>query len=161
MTYRSLFAGMAMTCLIASPAFAADDATFLTDAIMGSNAEIAMGQLATEKGESDGVKTFGATLVADHGLAKQEAGALAASMQVPVTNDVKPDAKEEMAKLEKLSGAEFDKEFAAHMVMDHEKDIAAFKEKAAEGDKPVPAFAAKTLPTLQKHLETAQSLNGG
>ena len=56
-------------------------------------------------------------------------------------------------------GAKFDKEFAAHMVADHKKDIKEY-EKAAKKQDAVGNYAKETLPTLRKHLETAQSLNG-
>jgi putative membrane protein len=61
--------------------------------------------------------------------------------------------------LQRLTGAEFDKEFVSFMMSDHEKAISEFTEKAGEGDRPVPELAAKTVPTLQKHLQLSQSLN--
>jgi len=43
------------------------------------------------------------------------------------------------------------------MAEDHQKDIGDFQEQAkAQG--PVAQFAQQTLPTLQKHLQMAQSL---
>lgn len=160
MTYRYALAAAAVACLIASPALAKGDKAFLRDAIRGDNSEIALGKLAAEKGASEGVKTFGTTLATDHAMAKDEAAAVAKTMNVTVTDKIKPEASEEMTKLDKLSGTAFDKEFVAYMVKDHEKDVAAFKEKAAEGGTAVPMLAGKTLPTLEKHLQTAQSLAG-
>ena len=46
------------------------------------------------------------------------------------------------------------------MVDDHKKDVADFKKEASSGKDPeVKAFAAKTLPTLQEHLQMAQKTN--
>jgi len=67
--------------------------------------------------------------------------------------------KADYDKMSKLSGAKFDKEFAAHMVADHKKDIKEY-EKAAKKQDAVGNYAKETLPTLRKHLENAQSLNG-
>lgn len=160
MNYRHAFAAAAVACLIASPALAKSDKAFLSDAIKGDNSEVALGHLAAEKGSSEGVKTFGTTLATDHSMAKDDASMLAKKMNVAVSDKMTPEARKEMTKLNKLSGAAFDKEFASYMVKDHEKDVKAFKAKAAEGDKDVPKLAAKTLPTLEKHLQTAQSLAG-
>ena len=43
--------------------------TFITKAIEGNLAEIQLGQLAQQKGASDGVRNFGQQLVADHSAA--------------------------------------------------------------------------------------------
>jgi putative membrane protein len=160
MTYRYALAAVAVACLLSNPAFAKGDKAFLGDALKGDNSEVALGQLAAKMGASEGVKTFGSTLATDHGMAKTEVATLATTMKVPVTDKIKPEARKELEKLNKLSGPAFDKEFASYMVKDHEKDIAEFKEKAAEGNTPVAMLAAKQLPTLQKHLEMAQSLSG-
>jgi putative membrane protein len=45
------------------------------------------------------------------------------------------------------------------MVKDHEKAVALFQKEADTGkDAEAKAFAAKTLPTLQGHLEMARSM---
>jgi putative membrane protein len=64
-------------------------------------------------------------------------------------------------KLAKLSGDAFDREFAKAMVDDHKKDIKEFEKESKKPDDAAASFAKETLPTLQKHLETAQSLSSG
>jgi putative membrane protein len=62
-------------------------------------------------------------------------------------------------KLSKLSGVEFDKEYMADMVKDHEDDVKAFETQANEGNTAeVKSFAGKTLPTLKSHLEMAREV---
>lgn len=158
MNYRTMFAATAIACVIASPALAKSDKAFLRDALKGDNSEVALGQLAAQKGMSDGVKSFGNKLATDHAMAKDQVATVATSMKVKVTDEIKPEARREMRKLDKLSGAAFDKEFVAYMVKDHEKDVAEFKEKAAGGKGDVAMLASKQLPTLEEHLKTAQSL---
>ena len=63
--------------------------------------------------------------------------------------------------MSKLNGAAFDKAFAAHMVADHKKDIAAYQKASKSKNQQVAGYAGETLPTLQKHLQTAQSLQKG
>lgn len=58
-----------------------------------------------------------------------------------------------------LSGVEFDRAFAAHMVKGHAKAISKFEMASAglpDGD--LKKFADKTLPVLRTHLEMAQEL---
>jgi putative membrane protein len=45
------------------------------------------------------------------------------------------------------------------MVTDHKKDISKY-EKEAKSKGPLANFAQQTVPTLQEHLQTAESLAG-
>jgi len=153
----------------AGAAFAAGSTNpkeFIKDAIQGDNSEIQLGQLAQQKGGSDGVRSFGQTLATDHSKAKDEAVSVAKEISVTPPTEMKSAAKKEYDKLQKMSGAAFDKEFIRHMVSDHKKDIKAFEAmakkrgaKGASGDtQKVADLAQKTLPDLRKHLQIAQSL---
>ena len=69
-----------------------------------------------------------------------------------------PEARDEAAKLARLSGRAFDAEFARYMIEDHRKDIADFETEARGGGPVTRALATGTLPTLHKHLEIAERL---
>ena len=76
-----------------------------------------------------------------------------------VASVVSAEQKATYNKLSKLSGRQFDREFAQHMVKDHKKDITEFeRESKKSGD--VANFAQDTLPVLKKHLQIAESING-
>jgi putative membrane protein len=152
---------IAMTAALAvTSASAADkrDQTFIKDAIEGNLAEVQMGKLAQDKGQSDGVKSFGQMLVTDHTDANQKATAVA--NQIGVTPPTEPNAKQKALyeKMSKLSGPAFDREFAKAMVQDHKEDIQKFQQEAKKQNDPVGNFANQTLPTLQKHLQQAEAL---
>src|SRR5947209_5087708 len=68
--------------LLPTITFAAENPSdvFLKKAIEGNYAEIQMGQLAQQKGQSDGVKKFGQMLSDDHSAANQKATAAAQSI---------------------------------------------------------------------------------
>jgi putative membrane protein len=149
--------GLMLTMPVAATSWAADDATFLQEAIKGSLAEVKMGQLAQQNGQSDEVKAFGAQLVSDHSTALEKAKMLASSTGTPVPDQPTPEAQAEYEKLQGLTGADFDEEFSNHMVMDHEKDIAKFEEQAGGNDE-IATFAKQTLPTLKTHLDVATAL---
>jgi putative membrane protein len=44
------------------------------------------------------------------------------------------------------------------MVKDHKKDIAEYKEEAGASNSPASTYAEHALPTLDKHLRIAESL---
>jgi len=143
-----------------STAAANDHASqFLTEAMKGDNSEVRVGKLAQDKGSSQGVKDFGKMLADDHGKHKDQVAQVAMALNVPATDETKAEADAVYGKLQGLSGAEFDKEFVSAMIDDHKKDIDAYQQEAGSGDAAqVTDLAKQTLPTLKKHLQTAQSL---
>jgi putative membrane protein len=143
----------------AAPAADSHAAQFLTDAIRGDNAEIKAGQAAQSMGSSQGVKDFGKMLVDDHTKARDQASEVAKAMNVPVPSDTPPEADQELKMTMGMTGAAFDKDFVTMEVKDHKKDIAKFQAEASSSDpSQVTDLAKQTLPTLKKHLQTAQSL---
>jgi putative membrane protein len=150
---------LALIAGASSLAFAKMEKEFVSDAIKGDNSEIAMGRLAISKSASDPVKAFGQTLIDDHSKAKADASAVATTIGVSPPSEMSPDAERAMTKLQQLSGRDFDHEFIRVMVEDHQKDIAEFKKEAGSGHGPVEQLAAQTLPTLEKHLQMAQSIS--
>ena len=134
------------------------DQKFIKEAIEGNLAEVQMGQLAQKNGASSEAKNFGQMLVTDHGQANTKATSVASSLNVTPPSEPNAKQKKEYDKMSKLTGAAFDKAFAQHMVADHKKDIAAFQKETKSKNQTVAGFASETLPTLQKHLQTAQSL---
>jgi putative membrane protein len=149
--------------ILAGPITAASaqsDPTFLTEAIQINLAEISVGDLAQKNGGSDDVKSFGKMLVEDHTASNTKATSLAQANGITPPGEPNAEEKKMHDELAKLSGMEFDREFAKAMVTGHEKAIAKF-EAVAKGDDDVAKFAQETLPTLQKHLKTAQSLKPG
>src|SRR4029078_7040156 len=96
-------------------------------------------------------------LVDDHAASNTKATSLAQSNGVTPPTEPKAADKQKHDEPAKLSGADLYREFANAMVKEHEEAISKF-EAASKGDDDVAKFAQETLPTLQKHLKTAQSL---
>jgi len=153
---------LGLAIVFATPCFAQDTASqkFLKEAIEGNFAEVQMGQLAKKQASSDGVRSFGEMLEKDHSAANQKATAAATSLGLTPPTSPNKKQKADYEKMSKLSGAQFDKMFATHMVADHKKDIKEY-EKAAKKKDAAGSYATETLPTLRKHLEAAQSLSAG
>jgi putative membrane protein len=134
------------------------DEKFLTDAIQGDLAEVQMGQLAQQKGGTDGVKEFGATLVKDHGNHADKIRQLGESMGLNLPSEPNATQKSEHAKMSQQSGQEFDRQFAVRMVSEHKRDISKYQMEAKRSG-PIADMAKETVPVLQKHLQMAQALN--
>ena len=130
---------------------------FIKAAIEGDIAEIDVGKLAQEKGQSEAVKQFGAMLVKDHGAHKAKAEEVASQLGVTPPTGSTFGEKATYAKLKLLSGDTFDRSFAKTMVKDHQEDIKEFQKEASKNDA-AGQLAKETLPTLRKHLQAAQQL---
>lgn len=143
----------------ANSGLSATDKKFMKEAAQGGLAEVELGQLATQKASSDDVKKFGQRMVDDHTKANDQLKQLASQKNVQLPQEPNAKDKATKARLEKLSGAEFDKAYMADMRKDHKKDVAEFERasKAAK-DSDVKNFASQTLPTLQDHLKQAESI---
>ncbi len=134
---------------------------FAMKAANGGMLEVELGRLAQEKAQSQDVKDFGAMLVKDHTKASEELKALATLKNITLPATLGEDEQKDVNDLTKLSGKEFDKKFVSMMVDDHKDDIDLFKKAAEdkETDSEIKAFAAKTLPTLQKHLDAVTAID--
>jgi putative membrane protein len=124
--------GATMLLLGSVSAASAKSDIFLTDAIQINLAEISVGDLAQKNGDGDDVKSFGKMLVDDHTASNTKATSLAQANGVTPPTEPNAADKKKHDELEKLSGAEFDREFAKAMVKGHEEAIAKF-EAAAPG----------------------------
>ena len=161
-TRVGVLSAAAMAAVLVAPLALAANTTkadaFMKKAIAGNLAEIKVGQLAQEKGATEGVRHFGTVLEQDHSQANQQAMTAASSMGV--TPPAEPTSKEqaEYQHLASLSGDKFDKAFVKEMVKDHKKDIAQYKKEAKMTNSPASSYAQQSLPVLHKHLQLAESL---
>ena len=138
----------------------AQDRDFLMDAAIGGLEEVELGHWAAQKGTSEAVKQFGQRMVDDHGKANAELATLASSKGITLPTTLDEKHQKDVSKITKLSGAEFDRAYSKMMLSDHKKDVAAFEKQSQKGaDADLKAFATKTLPTLQEHLQMATALN--
>jgi putative membrane protein len=125
------------------------DRTFMKKAAKGGMMEVAMGQVAEQKGQSEDVKSFGKRMVTDHGKANDELKSIASKKGVELPN------KEHTVKWTS------DKTYMDMMVKDHEKDLAEFKEEASSGSDPdIKKFADDTAKMIQEHLDLAKETQG-
>ena len=141
------------------------DLEFARKVAAGGAAEVELTMMAEQKATSPDVKSLASRLHTDHMKANDELKKIATQKgwDLPTTPTAEQKAKKE--KLEKLSGAEFDKEFVNTMVANHRANIPNFQREADKGADPdVKNFASMVLPTLKEHLDMSvkvqQTLGG-
>lgn len=128
------------TALVASVAaipfraYAADDndKKFLAHAAQADVNEIALSKLALKKGTNPAVKLFAKTMIDEHTKMTESMKPYAQQwgLNPPVGPD--QDAKDNLAKLAKLSGKDFDKEYIDIMKSDHTKCFDMFEDEAKD-----------------------------
>jgi putative membrane protein len=165
-TLLSLVAALAL--VITAPARAGEppaggtDTKFANMAARDGEAEVIAGKLAAEKASSEDVKKFGQQMVDDHTKANEELKSIAKSKNIDLEKAQAQGTKKGeriSQKLSKLEGADFDKGYVMVMLKEHESAVKQFEGESKNGqDEELKAFAAKTLPTLQHHLEMVKEL---
>lgn len=149
--------GLAVQLAAMAANLSPQDQKFLKDAAQGGMAEVMLGEMASKKATEDSVKQFGQMMVKDHTKANKQLKELATEKGFRLPADVGPEHKALAARLEKLSGSEFDRTYMKEMVEDHEKDVKEFQKEADSGrDADVKKWAGKTVPTLEMHLKMAK-----
>lgn len=166
---RTVLTVLALAIVLVAGAHAADkadvrkvtgnDRHFITQAAEDGHAEVALGRLAQKNGANRIVKDFGQRMVADHGKANEELAGIATKLGITPPNAPGSKQKADITRLSKLKAADFDREYAEHMVKDHEKAVTLFEKEARNGEAPeLKAYASKTLPVLQEHLKMAKAM---
>jgi putative membrane protein len=135
------------------------DQKFVRAAAEGGMAEVELGQLAAQKASSEDVKKFAQRMVDDHSKANDQLKQIASSENIDLPKHLNAKDRALKMRLSKLSGDQFDHVYMENMVKDHKQDVADFQRESSSGnDAQVKEFATKTLPTLQDHLQQAQSI---
>ena len=133
-------------------------ASFIKEASAGNQSEIALAQLAQTKAQNPEIKNLAAMLQKDHQQAQEKLQTIAQTHGVALDNTPTWTQRRAQSKLEKLSGVEFDQQYAKDMLEDHATDIKKF-EKASQNveDTDVKQYATEILPKLQTHLQHTAS----
>ena len=135
-------------------------ADFVTEAAAGGLFEIRSSELALKKGDA-ATQNFARRMIADHTKASQELKQLVQSKKINVTiPDAPTSAQQSMIdKLEKLNGADFDKQYREDQRTAHSETVSAFQRYAKSGDNPdLKQWAQTTAPILEHHLQMAREL---
>jgi putative membrane protein len=136
------------------------DKTFVKTAIKGGNAEIELGQLAEQKGNSADVKKFGRKMVKDHTKLGEQMKGVAGQIGVTPPTVISPMDKALEMKLKALSGDDFDQAYIKAMVKGHQQDLADFQKEATKGNSPaVKEAASQGEQVISSHLQMIQKIS--
>jgi len=135
------------------------DKNFVKDAATGGLMEVELGRYAEQNAVNPRVKNYGAMMVRDHTKANEELRSIASAKSINIPTAPDDSELNKINDLKKKTGAEFDREYIKEMVDDHEKDVDKFRKYAENGnDAELKAFAAKTLPVLLTHQDSAKRI---
>jgi putative membrane protein len=155
--------GAATSRSAARDATQAADRPFMEKAAMSDMAEIQLSQIAQQKATRDDVKQLAGRMVQDHTRTSSELKTIAAAANVTLPTTVDRKHQQAVQKLQGMTaGADFDRQYLALLLDDHKQAVALFRSESKSGKNPdAKAFAAKTLPALEEHLQMVQAMSKG
>jgi putative membrane protein len=135
------------------------DKNFVKNTIEGGLAEIECSQLALQKSSNDELKRFAQRMIDDHTKLRDQMKPIATQLGVKGPTEPTKKDKAVIAKLESLSGDDFDKAYIKLMLKEHEMDAASFKQEAKSAQSPLVKDAAtKDDPLIEGHLQMIQDI---
>jgi putative membrane protein len=135
------------------------DQMFVKKALEGGASEVQLGQLAQQKSQSDDVKQFGQKMVQDHTQLGDQMKPVAQQLGVKEPKGPSKKDKELMAKLEALSGPQFDEVYIQAMLKDHKQDLKDFTDEAQTAQNPnVKQVAQQGAGVITQHLQMIQQI---
>jgi len=138
----------------------AADRNFVSQAAYSSLAEVRLGEIAQERGSSAAVREFGQNMVTEHTQMNQDL--INATANKGVTPPTSPDdGREAVADaLEQLSGADFDRQYIAQQLADHQTTLTLFQNQAERGqDVELRQFAQRYEPVIERHVAALRRMS--
>jgi len=141
------------------------DAQIAAIVVTANQVDIDAGKLAKTKAHDKEVKAFAEQMITDHTGVNEQATALVTKLKVkPEENDtsrsLKQGGDDNLAKLKRLKGADFDRAYIDHEVTYHQAVIDALDKTLIPSAKneELKALLIKVRPAFVAHLEHAKSL---
>jgi putative membrane protein len=166
MLKRIFLSTAALSFLAASLAFgqakvSETDANAMKKLAEANLGEIEAGKLAADKAQSAQVKQFGQRMVDDHSKMLDQVKQLARSKGVDLPGTPAMEERGRMLALRMKSGQDFDKEYMADMVKDHEKDVQETADLARQvSDPQLKSAIEQAHGKIQEHLAMAKQIAG-
>lgn len=136
---------------------------FVDAAAMGDMYEIKAAQIAETRATSPGVKAFAKMMIKDHTKTTGELKAiLAKNTDLKAPTDLDQRRTGLLDNLRSAQAKDFDHTYADQQVAAHQEMLTLMKGYGDNGDNAqLKAFAAKTTPVVQMHLDKAKALQSG
>ncbi|HUB51336.1 MAG TPA: DUF4142 domain-containing protein [Terracidiphilus sp.] len=135
------------------------DAVFVQDALRNSQAQVAMSQLAATKSPSQDVQQFSQKMVQLHTSLSNQLKPATKALGVDEPKGPSKKERQEIARLEGLSGPDFDTAYLTDLAKEQQKNLRAFRDEENNAQSPGLQQAAKQdEPVLSQHYEILQKL---
>jgi putative membrane protein len=135
------------------------DRAFLVAAHQSNLAEIATGALAERKGASEEVRDLGKMFVTDHTRLDADLEKVADRLGVHLPSQPNAEQRAFAAKVAKLSGSSFDRQWLAGQITAHCKAKANGEKELAKGSNhDVIELARTSAPIIAHHLQELQDI---
>jgi putative membrane protein len=142
-----------------TPAVSPGDQMFVESIFKSDAVEVQLGQLAQQKSQSDDVKQFGQKMVDSRTKLDEQLKPIADKLEVQKPKEPSKKDRQLIAKLESLSGQQFDEEYIKAVVKDNRQDAKDFKSEAESAQDTNLQQAAKTdAPVLAERLQAAEQI---
>ncbi len=135
------------------------DQIFVHDTMEGDDAQVQMSQLAEQKSSSPDVKQFGQKMVQVHSELNSQLEPAVKQLGVSEPKGPSKKQKQQIEKLQALSGPDFDTAYIQAMAKQQQHDLKEFKNEAQSGQNPGVQEAAKQdEPVLSEHYQVLEKL---
>jgi putative membrane protein len=134
---------------------------FVTEAASSDMFEIESSKLAAERADP-ATKTFAQQMITDHTKTSMELKQMVdgGKVKAAIPTAMSASYQSMLDKLKGLQGDDFTKQYHADQEDVHEDAVDLFKRYGAEGENAeLKAWAAKTTPALEHHLQMATDMN--
>jgi putative membrane protein len=136
-----------------------DGLEFLQNGVEGGNTEIKASGIAITNSRNMRIINFAKMMVDDHTQANDDLKKIEKDKLVNAGDTINTDHHQKLVALAKLNGPAFDKAYIQMMLNDHNDAIKLFTSASQNTDIEVRDFAAKTLPKLKMHLDSATAIS--
>jgi putative membrane protein len=165
MKLKGIIAAAAVLAAGTAFAQAPNDAQIAHIVVTANQVDIDAGKLAEKKASSPDVKAFGKQMVTDHSAVNKQAKDLAKKLKVkpqdnPTSQSLAKGGKENIAKLKKLKGKEFDKAYIDQEVSYHQAVLDAIDKTLIPNaqNAELKGLIEKVRPAIQGHLDHAKQI---
>jgi putative membrane protein len=141
------------------------DAQIASIVVTANQVDIDAGKLAETKGSTEEIKAFGRRMVVDHSGVNRSATELVMKLKVtpesnPTSEKLKKGGDENLAKLKKLTGADFDRAYVDNEVKYHQAVLDTLDDTLIPNAKnsELKALLVQVRPSFVSHLEHAKQI---
>jgi putative membrane protein len=135
------------------------DKMFVSRTLQSDMAQVQFGQLTLQKTKNEQVKQLAQKMIVDHSELGDKIKAFAKQLGVEIPTQLSKKDKATMAKLQELSGSEYDQAYIKEMVKDHKKYLSEIQMEGSTGqDEAVKNASSQISQVIAQHLQMIQQI---